>query len=123
MGAVVNFREAVIAEILLNDSMVWTQLMAAGKKAEEYWKSIAPHYADDKDHKLMASKNFVVHPGDYEHAIRHWMINTGKERFVRVQDFDPKAEWVEYGSEHNEAKAPCAETRAYMLAHGFHATE
>lgn len=123
MGATAKIDEAVLKDFLLNDSTLWTGLMEAGKKAAEYWQSIAPADPDDKEHKLMAAKPFVVHPGDYEHAIRYRMVRTPTERFVRVQDFDPKASWIEYGSKHNEAKAPCAKTRAFMLSQGFHATE
>lgn len=123
MGATAKIDEAVLRDFLLNDSTLWTALMAAGEKAQEYWKSIAPKDPDDKEHKLMAAKAFVVHPGDYEGAIRYYMVRTPTERFVRVRDFDPKAGWIEYGSKHNDAKAPCADTRAYMLSQGFHATE
>lgn len=122
MGATASIDEKVLQDFLLNDSTLWTALMAAGEKAVEYWKSIAPRDPEDKDHKLMAAKAFMVHPGDYEGAIRHWMIHTPTERYVRVQDFDPKAIWIEYGSKHNpEPKAPCAQVRAYMLSQGFHA--
>ncbi len=120
MGATASINEAVLKDFLMNDSTLWTALTEAGKKAVEYWQSISPEDPDDKEHKLMAGKAFVVHPGDYEKAIRARMIRTATERFVRVQDFDPKAGWIEYGSKHNEAKAPCAKTRAYMLSQGFH---
>ena len=119
MGARAILNELAIEDFLMNDSGLWSQLTAAGEKAVEYWKSIAPKDEDDKDHKLMAQKSFIVHPGDYEQAIRAYMVRTATERFVRVRDFDPKAPWIEYGSKHNAAQAPCAQTRSYMMGEGF----
>jgi hypothetical protein len=119
MGATAQINEAALADFLANNSAIWTQLMAAGEKAVDYWQSISPHDPEDKEHKLMAKKRFVVTPGDYEKAIRARMIRDPAGMYVRVQDWDPKASWIEYGSKHNAAKAPCAQTRAYMLSQGF----
>lgn len=120
MGARAEIDEALLRQLLINDTKVWTALKRAGDDAVEFWKSKAPE-TDVKEHKLMAQKGFIVHPGDYEQAVRARMMRakTG-EPFVRVQDWDPKANWLEYGSVHNpEPTAPCAQTRAYMQSKGF----
>lgn len=116
MGAVAKIDEAAIAAFLASSSLVWTQMMAAGEKAVEYWKSEAP--VGETEHTLKGG--YVVKPGDYKESIRHKMMHTKDgRRFVRVQAHDFKANWIENGSAHNPAHAPCAKTRAYMLGQGF----
>lgn len=123
MGARAEINEALLKQLMINDTKVWTELKRAGDEAVEFWKSKAPEDPDEKEHKLMAGKGFIVHPGDYERAVRARMMRTKTgESFVRVQDWDPKANWLEYGSVHNpNPTAPCAQTRAYMQSKGFRA--
>lgn len=115
MAAVAQIDKAVIEAFLASDAATWTALMKAGEEAVEYWKSEAP--VGEVEHTLKGG--YVVHPGDYKNSIRHKMIHEGPKRFVRVQARDFKANWIENGSKHNPAHAPCAKTRAYMLGKGF----
>jgi hypothetical protein len=115
MGAIAQIDRAAIEAFLAADAATWTALMKAGEEAVEYWKSEAP--VGDKEHTLPGG--YVERPGDYKNSIRHKMIHEGPKRFIRVQAFDFKANWIENGSVHNRALAPCAKTRAYMLGRGF----
>jgi hypothetical protein len=122
MGARAEISEGLLRQLMINDTKVWAALKAAGDDAVEFWKSVAPSDEDDKEHKLMAHKSFMVRPGDYERAIRARFLDGKEGKFIRVQDFDPKANWLEFGSVHNpNPTAPCAQTRAYMQSRGFRA--
>lgn len=118
MGARAEIDEALLKQLMINDTKVWTELKRAGDEAVEYWKSIAPE--GEVEHTLKSG--FVVHPGDYKESIRAQMMHGKDGTTVRVQAHDFKAHWIEYGSVHNPGPtAPCAQTRAYMQSKGFRA--
>lgn len=122
MGARAEIEAGLLRQLMINDTAVWTELKKAADEAVEYWQSIAPVDESEREHPLMARKGFIVRPGDYEKAIRARIMRDGLQLWARVQDWDPKANWIEFGSVHNpEPTAPCAQTRSYMQSKGFHA--
>lgn len=119
MGARAELDIVAVSRMIANKTETWTALKVAAEKAVEYWKNQAP--VGKSEHLLMKGKPFIVRPEDYRDSIRWRMVHKDGQIFARVRAFDPKSGWVEFGSKHNpNPTAPCAQTRSYMLAEGFH---
>lgn len=121
-NALAEIDMAAIAKIVATDTKIWAGLKKAGDMAVEHWQEESP--VGQVEHTLKRG-DYVVHPGDYQSRVREKFVRPKNVKDIAeavslyVYDWDFKAGWIEHGSEHNEAKAPCAKTRAYMISQGY----
>ncbi|MBO0884491.1 MAG: hypothetical protein J2P17_29990 [Mycobacterium sp.] len=121
-----SINHAVIADLLKNDTAVWSEVYEVTKETMEHWKDIAPinkhgDISEGKPHKLKSG--YVDEPGSYRDSIRMRMVKNPTRIKGRVEATDYKSYWLEgYKSvnAHNDPPPePMLHTLSWLMGRGL----
>ena len=106
------FSEEEIDGAIAESVAVRAGLMAKAEEVKEFWQDywMAFDHPHSREHTLKSG--YVERPGDYEKSIRVKFLPATETGFMkaRVQAYDYKAHWIEYGCIHMPEFAPRAAT-------------